>query len=109
MACYRKGGCGPYEMYSCYECPASKPEYALKYEQTSSNANNETTLKEENLKDIALEICNTEIGMFEELKKRLKEVETGNETGIVSAIQNFFNANANIMSKLSELEKKVFN
>lgn len=27
MACYRKGGCGPYEMYSCSECPASKPEY----------------------------------------------------------------------------------
>lgn len=31
MSCYRKGGCGPYEMYSCYECPASKPEYAQKY------------------------------------------------------------------------------
>lgn len=31
MSCYRKGGCGPYEMYSCYECPASKPEYAKKY------------------------------------------------------------------------------
>ena len=28
MACYRTGGCGPYEMYSCSECPASKPEYA---------------------------------------------------------------------------------
>ena len=27
MTCYRKGGCGPYEMRSCYECPASKPEY----------------------------------------------------------------------------------
>ena len=27
MTCYRKGGCGPYEMYSCSECPASKPEY----------------------------------------------------------------------------------
>ena len=25
--CYRSGGCGPYEMYSCSECPASKPEY----------------------------------------------------------------------------------
>lgn len=31
MNCYRKGGCGPYEMYSCYECPASKPEYAQRY------------------------------------------------------------------------------
>lgn len=29
MACYRKGGCGPYEMLSCSECPASKPEYTL--------------------------------------------------------------------------------
>lgn len=27
MACYRSGGCGPYEMRSCSECPASKPEY----------------------------------------------------------------------------------
>ena len=27
MTCYRDGGCGPYEMRSCNECPASKPEY----------------------------------------------------------------------------------
>lgn len=27
MRCYRSGGCGPYEMYSCNECPASKPGY----------------------------------------------------------------------------------
>lgn len=27
MSCYRRGGCGPYENRSCYECPASKPEY----------------------------------------------------------------------------------
>lgn len=30
MKCYRKGGCGPYEMYSCQECPASKREYLLR-------------------------------------------------------------------------------
>ena len=30
MACYRSGGCGPYEMRSCSECPASKPEYMRK-------------------------------------------------------------------------------
>ena len=30
MTCYRKGGCGPYEMYSCSECPASKREYLLR-------------------------------------------------------------------------------
>lgn len=27
MPCYRSGGCGPYEMYSRNECPASRPEY----------------------------------------------------------------------------------
>ena len=31
MACYKSGGCGIYEMYSCSECPASKSEYANKY------------------------------------------------------------------------------
>lgn len=31
MKCYRNGGCGPYEMYSCNECPASKPEYLKRY------------------------------------------------------------------------------
>ena len=25
IKCYRDGGCGPYEMLSCSECPASKP------------------------------------------------------------------------------------
>lgn len=27
MTCYKSGGCGVYEMRSCSECPASKPEY----------------------------------------------------------------------------------
>ena len=27
MNCYKTGGCGVYENRSCYECPASKPEY----------------------------------------------------------------------------------
>ena len=27
MTCYRTDGCGPYEMYPCSKCPASKPEY----------------------------------------------------------------------------------
>ena len=30
MACYREGGCGPYEMLSCSECPASKKDYLLR-------------------------------------------------------------------------------
>jgi calcineurin-like phosphoesterase family protein len=47
MACYRKGGCGPYEMYSCSTCPASKPEYALIYKQSK------TTRKDtDNMSDI---------------------------------------------------------
>ena len=35
MACYRTGGCGPYEMRSCNECPASKPEYANRNKSVS--------------------------------------------------------------------------
>ena len=27
MSCYRDGGCGPYEMLSCSECPASNAIY----------------------------------------------------------------------------------
>jgi len=27
VSCYKSGGCGPYEMYSCNNCPASKPSY----------------------------------------------------------------------------------
>ena len=30
MPCYKSGGCGAYEMLSCNECPASKPEYLLR-------------------------------------------------------------------------------
>lgn len=26
MKCYRQGGCGPYEMTPCGECPYSKPQ-----------------------------------------------------------------------------------
>lgn len=40
MTCYRSGGCGPYEMYSCSECPASKPEYADKNKSEVNNMYN---------------------------------------------------------------------
>ena len=30
MACYKSGGCGPYEGRACSECPASKPEYVYR-------------------------------------------------------------------------------
>lgn len=45
MKCYRDGGCGPYEMYSCSECPASKPEY-LKPTVTEFVEKQETKLDE---------------------------------------------------------------
>lgn len=32
MKCYKSGGCGMYENRSCYECPASKPEYLKRCE-----------------------------------------------------------------------------
>lgn len=38
MTCYRNGGCGPFEMYSCNVCPASKPEY-LQREQPKPKTN----------------------------------------------------------------------
>ena len=34
MSCYKSGGCGVYEMYSCSECPASKPEYLERQKKT---------------------------------------------------------------------------
>ena len=37
MPCYRNGGCGPYEMYSCSECPASKKSY-LDRDETKTGA-----------------------------------------------------------------------
>ena len=43
MTCYRKGSCGPYEMYSGSECPASKREYLLRYFPTTINTRNGTS------------------------------------------------------------------
>lgn len=34
MTCYKKGGCGSYEMYSCSECPANKPDCLNKVTHT---------------------------------------------------------------------------
>lgn len=34
MNCYRAGGCGPYEMRSCGECPASKESYLRRREKS---------------------------------------------------------------------------
>lgn len=50
ITCYRKGGCGPYEMRSCNECPASKPSYLQKNKEeekmkTKFNIGEEIDLK----------------------------------------------------------------
>ena len=37
IQCYRKEGCSNYEMRSCTECPASKPEYLKRYRKASDN------------------------------------------------------------------------
>ena len=47
MACYKKGGCGPYEGRSCSECPASKETYLNKsrIQQSIENIQNIPQLK----------------------------------------------------------------
>ena len=51
MACYRKGGCGPYEGRSCSECPASKETYLNKsrVQQSIENIQNILQVKPTNL------------------------------------------------------------
>lgn len=46
ITCYRHGGCGPYEMMSCSECPASKPEYLRRYPITMKFGDKEIVLEE---------------------------------------------------------------
>lgn len=45
MACYKSGGCGAYEMYSCQECPASKPDYLNKNKEQIKDTMMRATLK----------------------------------------------------------------
>ena len=49
MKCYRDGGCGPYEMYSCADCPASKPEYAARGKKVLTNADRIRSMTDEEL------------------------------------------------------------
>lgn len=62
MSCYRDGGCGPYEMYSCNECPASKPEYKNRSVQATSTpvATNYDRLIRMTPEELALWMHNTE-------------------------------------------------
>ena len=50
MVCYRKGGCGPYKMLPCNECPASKPEYGTKDRTTR-------TARKKGWNDMKLKAC----------------------------------------------------
>ena len=38
MNCYRNGGCGPYEMTPCNACPASKPDYIWRSENSKKRS-----------------------------------------------------------------------
>ena len=49
MKCYRDGDCGPYEMYSCADCPASKPEYAARDKKVLTNGDRIRSMTDEEL------------------------------------------------------------
>ena len=49
MKCYRKGGCGPYEMYSCADCPASRPGYVARGKKVLTNADHIRSMTDEGL------------------------------------------------------------
>lgn len=49
VACYRNGGCGPYEMYSCSECPASKSDYVQFKPKPITNADRIRAMTDEEL------------------------------------------------------------
>jgi hypothetical protein len=54
MPCYKSGGCGAYEMLSCNECPASKPEYLLRSKHPCDGCDHGWGTANEN----GIEVCN---------------------------------------------------
>lgn len=52
MTCYRNGGCGPYEMYSCNERPASKPEYLRTRKTIITNGDRIRAMTDEELAEL---------------------------------------------------------
>ena len=54
MPCYKSGGCGAYEMRSCRECPASKPEYLLRSKHPCDGCDHGWGTANEN----GVEVCN---------------------------------------------------
>lgn len=54
MPCYKSGGCGAYEMRSCSECPASKPEYLLRSKHPCEGCDHGWGTANEN----GIEVCN---------------------------------------------------
>lgn len=93
MKCYKNGGCGVYEMYSCSECPASKPTYrcknCLSYSQCKSIALKDVFVVENcssfpHLKEKILREKEAEQALKE---KKLREAEA-NEYPIKSLFRN---------------------
>lgn len=73
MTCYRDGGCGPYEMSSCYECPASKPDYRLRVAPSEVHTYPQMN---ETIKDL---LSRSEEPMNLYILTRIKELEAEND------------------------------
>ena len=57
MGCFRQGGCGTYEHYSCNECPANNSKYAERYKE---NLKSVVVTIEGDIKDNYMAIGKTE-------------------------------------------------
>lgn len=65
MACYRNGICGPFQNWSCNQCPASKSSYL---QNRSAKKENELSIKGCNLS------FKTRYGTYEEAWEELKKI-----------------------------------
>lgn len=54
MSCYKSGGCGVYEMNSCSECPASRPEYLERQKKTDMSESKNVYTTSEDAKILGL-------------------------------------------------------
>lgn len=66
MKCYRDGGCGPYEMYSCADCPASKPEYAARDKKVLTNADHIRSMTGKELAEFLMKLLRQRVDCFAE-------------------------------------------
>ena len=76
MGCFRRGGCGPYEGYSCTECPASKPEYAEKRKTPTKIEMDAVAVRDRNIRILRTENgeLRDEIEAKNELLRRAKDI-----------------------------------